>query len=141
MARYIVLDFDRNEDAEAFVAELTSGAEMGERTWNKVSRVVGIFVKPGRTCNCSDAKRINYGDKNEKWGINRGLKFGWWVCERCGKPRKAGHQLVNQVSATSHPEGPSFDGYEMTVTSLSVTGIARANLKRKKKLRDKSKRK
>ena len=138
MGRYIVIDFDQNEAAEAFLKDWAEGKEYFP---GNLSRIVGIFVKPGRTCKCPDAFRINYGDKNQEHGILRGEKFGWWVCTRCGKPRKGGHQLVNQMKASDHPEGPSFDGYEMTVTGLDVTGIARANIKRKKKLRDKRKRK
>jgi hypothetical protein len=141
MGRYVVIDFDDNKDAEAFLEGLKTGHMDGHKLRQVSARVVGIFVKPGRTCKCPDAFRINYGDKNQQEGISRGAKFGWWVCTRCGKPRKAGHQLVNQISASEHPEGPSFDGYEMTVTGLSVTGIARANIKRKKKLRNKGMRK
>lgn len=138
MARYIVIEFERNETAEAFIKDWQEGKEAFPSNF---SRIVGIFVKPGRTCNCWDKDRINYGDKLKDVGISRGAKFGWWVCGRCGKPRKAGHQLVNQISAADHPEGPSFDDYEMTVTGLSITGIHRKQIKRKKKLRDKEKRK
>lgn len=138
MGRYIVIDFDRNEAAEAFLKDWAEGKEYFPGNF---SRIVGIFVKPGRTCNCADKDRANYGDKNHKFsGISLGGKFGWWVCDRCKKPRKAGHQLVNQIKASDHAEGPSFDGYEMTVTGLQVTGIFRKNIKRKKKLRDKTKR-
>ena len=135
MGRYVVIDFDKKEEADEFIhRHLNEFHGIGQR-------VVGIFVKPGKTCNCWDKDRINYGDKLKEHGVSRGAKFGWWVCERCGKPRKAGHQLVNQISASDTHEGPSFDDYEMTVTGLSITGIHRKQIKRKKKLRDKEKRK
>lgn len=142
MGRYVVIDFDRNEDAEAFLKGMERGHMDGRRLREVSARVVGIFVKPGRTCNCSDQDRANFGDKNYKFsGISLGGKFGWWICDRCKKPRKAGHQLRNQILPSEHPEGPSFDDYEMTVTGLQVTGIYRKNIKRKKRLKNKEMRK
>lgn len=138
MARYVLVEFSRNEDAEAFVKSVNQ-ANKDYRTDRVpfVRRVVGIFVKPGKTCECGDAARINYGDKNQKQGIERGGKFGWWVCTRCGRPRAGGHQLVNQLRMGDTYEGPVFNDYEFCVTDLAVTGIHTSQIERPKRFRRK----
>lgn len=138
MGRYVVVEFVDNADADAFVQRLNE-ENVQNRNMRKLfsRRVVGIFVKPGRTCDCSDWGRANYGDKNWPVGIARGAKFGWWVCTRCNKPRKAGHELANQVMPSETFEGVIFDEYETCVTNLQVSGFHTDQIARPKKLRKK----
>ena len=76
MARYVLLEFDKDEDAEAF-----SGLIIQDKDTPGVAmRVRGIFKKPTLFCECADK-----GDKSV-----RGEKWGWWLHRKCGKP-KAGH--------------------------------------------------
>jgi hypothetical protein len=132
MARYVVIEFDDNSVAETFVAD------HAETIRGDGQRIVGVFVKPGKTCDCPDMARANYGDKNWKFaGIGRGEKFGWWVCTRCNRPRKAGHQLNNQIRMAERFESPSWGDYEFEVTGLQITGVHKDQFKRKKKLRRK----
>ena len=138
MARYVVLEFFDNVEAEKFVREVNGQNEINRSARRPfLKRVVGVFVKPGKTCECGDATRINYGDKNQKHGITRGEKFGWWVCTRCNRPRAAGHQLENQIKLSETYQGVVFNDYEFGVTQLSVSGFHTDQLSRPKKLRRK----
>jgi hypothetical protein len=143
MARYVVIEFINNPDAEAFVEQLNNWNDHRRKVGDPfLSRVVGIFVKPGRTCQCPDAGRANYGDKNWKpASVVFGARFGWWVCTRCKKPRKAGHQLINQLKLSETYQGVEFDEYEFGVTDLSVSGFHRDQINRLKKLRLKKEKK
>lgn len=138
MARYIVVEFDRNEDAERFLKVMKKTT----KKYDWMVRVVGVFVKPGRTCECPDAMYSNYRDpkklKHQGRGIQMGEKFGWWVCSFCNKPRAGGHQLRNQLSMSETYEGTTRSDYEFGVTGLDVTGIYKAQIDRPKKLRRKS---
>lgn len=131
MARYLVIEFRNNEDADKLAEKVLESSRMG-----KPMRVVGLFAKPGKPCMCPDWQRVNYGDKNQPVGIARGERFGWWVCERCSRPRRAGHTLVNLIKPSeTFAEGDIIDPqYEVTVSSLGVGGISRANIIRPKAL-------
>lgn len=141
MARYVVIEFPDNEDAEEFIRrtnDLNEDARKEKLSFRR--RIVGVFVKPGKTCECLDRNKANYGDKNWPHAtIARGEKFGWWVCSRCNRPRAAGHQLVNQLLMSETYEGTVFNDFEFGVTSLDVSGIHTNNIKRSKKLRHKKK--
>src|SRR6478609_2303574 len=125
MARYVVVEFPDNAEAESFVRQVMEQNRFARQDRLPfLSRIVGVFVKPGKTCECGDRNKANYGDKNWHHAtIARGEKFGWWVCSRCNRPRAAGHQLVNQIVASETYEGTSFNDFEFCVTSLDVTGI------------------
>jgi hypothetical protein len=140
MARYVVVEFADNGAAEEFIA----GINQLNKTIRKDGlvdfgrRVVGVFVKPGKTCGCPDANRANYGDKNwQPATIARGAKFGWWVCSRCKRPRKAGHSLVNQLRLSETYEGSIYEDYEFGVTDLGISGFHTKQIDRPKKLRRK----
>lgn len=133
MARYVVIEFAKNADADDFIERIHQQTQEGI-----LMRIAGVFVKPSKYCQCPDWERINYGDKNEKHGVGYGSKFGWWVCTYCNRPRRAGHQLINQVKLSElYPElMTSKDAeYEFAVTNLSITGIHTQNIDRPKKLR------
>ena len=136
MARYIVLEVNDNQVAENFIKACNKKTKIG---WP--FRIVGVFVKPGRTCSCPNARRANYREDSSKhgWagGIQKGEKFGWWVCTQCGKPRKGGHQLNNQLSMNEmfSELNPSDPDWEFNVTGIEITSIHKAHVKRPKKLR------
>jgi len=98
MARYVILSFDDNSEADAFVAavEQRLGVIFGKTPADKIGEVVfeplnlervfvrGLYMKPTIFCTCN---------KEGKWGRNdswkRGTKFGLWVHNVCGKPSQA----------------------------------------------------
>lgn len=135
MAKYVVIEFDSNDEADDFVKRMNRHTKEGF-----LYRVVGLFVKPFPNCSCPDASHINYGDKNRKQGIRFNRRYGMWVCTRCKRPRAAGHQLTNQLSMLDLYEGPRSNDYEEQVTQLAVTGIHKNHLKgRPKHLKRKKK--
>jgi hypothetical protein len=74
MARYVLLEFDDDNDAEAFAEMVKHGAP------EATMRAVGMYKKPTMFCECP-----NPGDKSVL-----GKKYNWWVHKDCGRP-KAGH--------------------------------------------------
>jgi hypothetical protein len=71
MARYVVLEFEHNEDADMFTQDMLHDGES----------VVGVFAKPTQFCKCK-------GGKGRIHAYTRGRKFGWWVCSTCKKPQR-----------------------------------------------------
>lgn len=136
MARYIVLEVSDNKVAETLLEAFNQKTKHG---WP--ARVVGLFVKPGRTCVCVNWHTANYREDKARhsWsgGVERGEKFGWWVCTNCNKPRKAGHTLVNQLlpSQVFSELNPLDPSWEFTVDGLGIGSIYQVNIDRPKKLR------
>lgn len=138
MARYVVVEFAENADAEEFIKRTNElNADSRKEGLSFQRRIVAVFVKPGRTCGCSGWEKGNSGAKNWPFGVSLGAKFGWWVCDNCGKPRRGGHQLYNQLDMGDTYEGAQHDHYEFGVTSLDITGIRVGAIDRPKKLRRK----
>ena len=77
MARYVVVEFTDNADAEEFIQrtnDLNANARKARIPFSR--RIVGVFVKPGLICMCSDWAKAS--DKN--WHaveVLKGEKFGW----------------------------------------------------------------
>lgn len=138
MARYIVVEFGDNAEADAFVDQINEECSKRRKAGNPFTRrIAGIFVKPGKTCECSGRNRGNFGVKNFAFGIALGAKFGWWVCTNCNKPREGGHQLHNQLDLSDTYGGVIYNNYEFCITSLDITGIHTNQYERPKKLRRK----
>ena len=147
MGRYVVVEFDRNEDAEAFVNQVSelNQAVRKDGLIKVARRVVGVFVRPGARCECWDRDTVNHRDptklKNAA-GIAQGPKFGWWVCSRCNKPRLGSHELVNQMSLDDTFEAPLVNAvWENQIDSLHITSIHEKHIERPKKLRNKKRKK
>lgn len=65
--RYVLVQFDHKEAAEAFVA-----ANRGA--------IVGMFMRPDKFCECPDKKR----QQANNWA--RGTRTGLYLCKTCRKP-------------------------------------------------------
>jgi hypothetical protein len=76
MARYVVLHFDDNEEAEQLVNLYPSLYQEG--------KVVALSPAPTKFC---EDPFSQHG--NKKAGYFRGKKYGWWVCSVCGLPTPA----------------------------------------------------
>lgn len=144
MGRYIVIEFDQNDDAAEFFEQFTKRNQFVRQfpltgQASGAQRIVGIFVRPGNRCECWDRDTVNHRDPTKEKnaaGIARGAKFGWWVCSRCNKPRLGSHELVNQLPLSDTFEAPLVNGeWENQIDSLNITSIHHKNVKRKKKLR------
>lgn len=67
MAVYVLLSFDDDGDAKAFIENIIKNVS-----------VRGVFKQPTKFCEC----------QNNSLGFTRGAKYGWWVCARCGYPSR-----------------------------------------------------
>src|SRR5690242_15312361 len=95
MAKYVLVSFANDADADAFVTSCQQGrtlfarqvAEVQDSTEYKVlnftdlsSYVRGVYKQPTQFHDPSVCK----AGKNV--GFTRGTKYGWLVCAQCGKP-------------------------------------------------------
>jgi len=83
MARLVVLQFEDNDEAEAFVKaqHVLWSDEHTNTSKLRSAEFVGLFALPTIFCE---------GHGNSKQlGFARGVKYGWWVCSRCGKPARS----------------------------------------------------
>lgn len=81
MSRYILIEFEDDARAEDLVIRLKDKSGL---------RVAGVFQRPNSWCKCPF--QINGVNRP----VERGAKFGWWVCQWCNKSRPGTHQLLNQ---------------------------------------------
>jgi hypothetical protein len=81
MARYVLLAFDKDSDADAFVKNVqeNNGAALVEGYDHGIIQafVRGMWQKPTIFCQCTQIKGR---------GWTRGKKRGWWVCTKCARP-------------------------------------------------------
>jgi hypothetical protein len=77
----VILDFESDADAKAFVSHLiegwtvTTSAPDGTISTTTPATVVGAFKRPTKFCTCA-----------KRGGWTRGHSYGWWVCDNCRKP-------------------------------------------------------
>ena len=139
MPRYLVIEFADNGEADIFREKVDKLTSEGKRF-----RVAGMFAVPHlMRCQCA---RVSVGVyKIPK--PRRGMKFGWWLCGNCGKPRAGGHDLVNLLNPkelfgrTSRftkgvlpvEERSIPDNYEWQIKGLTIAELPINNIGRKKK--------
>lgn len=80
MAKFVLLEFDDDKEAELFAMQ---GGMLAERAGVDTMVVVGIFRKPTKYCDC---KVKGLWSRQDGWTMGR--KYGWWVHNRCGRPSK-----------------------------------------------------
>jgi len=86
MAKYVLLEFMDDTEADSFAAAIVDSGEASSLT------VRGIFKKPTQFCSCVPMEKTSV----------RGAKWGWWICKKCGKPKPGSmHQPRNLLE----PEG------------------------------------
>jgi hypothetical protein len=76
LAKYVLVAFDKDADAEEFVAEVQGRGGVVTPPDVTPAIIRGVWKKPTKFCTgCTGRK-----------GYTRGKKYGWWVCVSCGKP-------------------------------------------------------
>lgn len=100
MAKYVLLQFDDDEEADEFVKgaqEVGYALSASEKSsmWKSFFIVVGVFKKPTLFCDCTG--------KDDKSA--RGTKWGWWLHKACGKPKRG---------MTHHPWNLLHPGEKLT---------------------------
>lgn len=96
MARYVLIEFDDNNDAETFVkaVEEVQGIlvttqhpkipdQYGVVKPSHDYRIRGLYAKPTRFCECSD---VLFNERR------KGAKLGWYVHPTCGRPVRGSWQ-------------------------------------------------
>jgi len=68
--KYIVLEFDNDDEADSFAGTITEGPAAS-------IRVKAVFRKPSQFCECPPTEKSA-----------RGAKWGWWICTICAKPKR-----------------------------------------------------
>lgn len=125
MARYVILSFDNNAEADAFITAVesnrTSSASQVFFTVPDVSevqefRVVhlpattfvrGLYMRPTQFCQCEGAYKGPFA---------RGQKYGLWVHATCGKPTRAWaagdhwYSSMGKNLLPPSPEAPEWRG-------------------------------
>ncbi len=101
MARYLVLSFDDNAQAETLVEDWWRAMQtLPKDEDDKVNvrlltpiqendvecTIVGLVGKPTQFCDPSDDHLKGRGKTGR--GFTRGKKWGWWVCAICKRPTK-----------------------------------------------------
>lgn len=101
MARYVVLSFDSNEDAEDFVEKqiLTKRGleERGDELAKHLPEVEALIAKPTLFCEQPNAHRK--GKTSSGW--TQGKKYKWWVCGVCKKPTRLWGEHMGSVISQS----------------------------------------
>jgi hypothetical protein len=101
--RYLLIEFDDDAAADRLREQIDSATRKGKKF-----RVVGLFARPGRACQCVPRK-----DQRAKDAVQRGGRFGWWLCTTCGKPRFGNHNLINILKPKDVIEPPAFEGVDI----------------------------
>jgi hypothetical protein len=84
VAKYLVLEFEDDKDADGLVEGLNAvgyilSASENSSMWKSYPIIAGVFKKPTMFCECPPS--------NNPKSV-RGAKWGWWLHKDCGKPRK-----------------------------------------------------
>lgn len=93
MARYLLIEFDNNEQADALRAQIDAATRKG-----KAFRVVGLFARPGLNCRCSSTRAGHVERITKTAKPVRGTRFGFYVCPLCHKPRFGNQHPTNMIA-------------------------------------------
>lgn len=91
MAKWVVLAFDDDKEADNFVNQILKANESqfeGEQvlaTLPVPTFVEAVYKKPTRYCNCVNDPSVKLSGRRVR-GWTKGLKFGWYVCPKCRRP-------------------------------------------------------
>ena len=102
MPRYLLIEFDDNEQADKLRAQIDAATRKGKRF-----RVVGLFAKPKSFCRCGP-ETTTAGRGNPKKTHQVGGRFGWLLCTTCEKPSSALSFLKNLVARDDIIDASSF---------------------------------
>lgn len=119
MGKFIVLEVDDNEIADALLEKLNAKPLL----W----RVVGIFERPRGHC----PHTLREGGYDAAKRVARGSKYGWWVhnVTGCMRPRRGSHQLQNLIGVEAYPrvEGRM---YTQMISTLHIFDVPTGNMAR-----------
>lgn len=84
MARYVLIEFANDAEAEEFVHIVESSEP---KSLYVTGHIAGVFQKPTKFCKCTaEQRRGTIGA--------RGSKYGWFICGKCRRPARNGNQTL-----------------------------------------------
>jgi len=92
MAKYVLIAFDNNDEAEAFIGTIVTAGQAPS------IEILGVYQKPTLFCECAPEA----GDEDRSV---RGAKYGLWVHKPCGKPHKGSWQSPMNLLRTDEHTG------------------------------------
>lgn len=98
MAMLVLLSFEDDNMALTLVEDILNNPESRILTPAQENDVAGkveaLYKMPTMWC------PSHSGLKKTEAGFTKGIKYGWWVCAHCGKPRKMAwdNMLKNETS-------------------------------------------
>lgn len=103
MARYLVIEFDNNDQADALRAQINAATVKG-----KAFRVVGLFARPGKNCSCSSSHQEHVKRISKEAKPVKGQSLGLWVCPDCHRPRFGSQWPKNLIAREEILEPTTF---------------------------------
>jgi hypothetical protein len=96
MGRYVLLEFDSDDTANALCAKITAAHDAG-----KGMKVLGIFQRPPtKRCECQN--RVTEGRNNE---TARHWNLGFYYCKRCKRVTRGWQAPRNLMGTAKVPYG------------------------------------
>jgi hypothetical protein len=108
VSRYLLIEFDDETSATSLREQINKATRSG-----KLFRVVGLFARPGSSCQCAPTRGEKIKDR-----FTRGSKFGWWLCTTCNKPRLGDHQLTNILTPDQIIDPNTFEGVDYYIPQV-----------------------
>ena len=87
MAMTVALTFEDDEIALEFIEYAQKGLIVGcNSQWPEVEQsfspeIKALYKHPTMFCECQSGRKTEVG-------FTRGVKWGWWVCGQCSKPKR-----------------------------------------------------
>lgn len=99
MGRYVLLEFDNDELASAFVEKtLGQAVEKSRKKGAQLVRVRGFFARPKNYCECGPLSALEQREQ-----VVRGVRYGWWVHRTCRKAIRGAHTPRNLLDPQNTP--------------------------------------
>lgn len=99
MARYVLVEFDNDAEAERFVNKIIQRCiDLGVAKKSATYRIRGFFAKPTKFCECGPIPESQVG-----MHITRGAKYGWVVHRSCKRARPMAQSPRNLLDPEDTP--------------------------------------
>lgn len=121
MARYVLVEFEDDADAEKLRRMIDEQTRKGKRY-----RVAGIFARPKKVCECP---RVTTEYKGTL--VVRGRRFGWNTCVACKRAKPGSHRANNllAIGELMRMPGEPIARYEYRADTVGIFEVPVKNIK------------